>query len=101
MYPENYGWEEDAAQPGVARRHLGTFTERHVELSVLRLAAGAACAMPARPGARVFFVFGGAGQAGDQPYRAHSAWQTAPGEALTLRADAPSEIFVAGLPIFS
>ena len=101
MYPENYAWEEDAAQPGVARRHLGTFTERHVELSTLRLGAGASCAMPARTGVRVYFALSGTGSAGDQAYRALSAWETAPGEPLTLRADTPSEIFVAGLPIFS
>jgi hypothetical protein len=101
MYPEHYEWEQDAAQLGVARRHLGTFTERHVELSVLRLDAGATCAMPPRPGTRVHFAFGGTGTAAGQPYRALSAWETAPGEALALRAETASEIFVAGLPIFA
>jgi hypothetical protein len=101
MYPESYEWVPDPAQPGVAQRHLGTFTERHVELAILRLAAGAVCTLPARPGTRVHFALTGAGSAAGEPYRALSAWEAASGETIALRAAAESEIFIAGLPIFS
>jgi len=101
MYPEHYDWRPDPAQPGVTERRLGSFTERAVEISVLRLAPDATCTLPARPGARVFFAFGGSGTVGGQPYRALSAWQTAPGETPSLHAAAASEIFVAGLPVFA
>jgi hypothetical protein len=101
MHPESYEWAPDPAQPGVAQRHLGTFTERHVELAVLRLAAGAACTLPARLGIRVHFALTGTGSAAGEPYRALSAWEAAPGETIALRAAAESEIFIAGLPIFS
>ncbi len=101
MDPENYDWAPDSGQKGVARRHLGTFTERRVELSLLRLDAGITCMLPPRQGTRLHFALKGAGEVDDQPYRALSAWSTAAGESIALSAEAPSEIFVAGLPLFA
>jgi hypothetical protein len=100
MYPDSFEWETDRAEPGVARRHLGSFTERRVALSIVRLDAGAVAMLPVRPGTRLYFALSGDGAAGDRPYRAHSAWSTEPNEPVSIRANAPSEIFVAGLPIF-
>jgi hypothetical protein len=101
MNPEHYAWVPDPAQPGVSHRHLGTFTERQVEVGLVRVAAGAGCTLATRPGARLHFALAGSGQVGDQPFRALSAWETAPGEAPAIRAASDAEIFVAGLPIFS
>jgi hypothetical protein len=100
MDPKNYAWEPDAKQDGVSHRHLGTFTERHIELSLLRIRAGRTCLLPSRGGRRLHFALGGAGTAADLPYRKLSAWSTAPGETVAMKAEVESEIFVLGLPIF-
>src|SRR5262249_9720924 len=41
MKPENFVWLDDARAPGIARKPLGSFTERGTRLEMLRLAPDA------------------------------------------------------------
>jgi quercetin dioxygenase-like cupin family protein len=80
--------------PGVARRRLGVFGERGLEIATWRLSAGAALDLPEADAVRLLWVMDGATQAGG----AGSAMMLAPGEAGRVVAVQAAEIFALTLP---
>ena len=100
MRPQNFPWSPVKGENGVQERALGTFTERHIEVSMRRIPAGARTEFPARGGALLGFLLSGSAQLGAQGLRPHSAFELEAGEAACLNASAPTEIFLLGLPEF-
>lgn len=101
MNPDNSAWLPDEGQNGVARRTLGLFTERLIEASQIRVAAGATLTEAATRAPRLLFVQSGHGTGTGGEWRLHTAVELAVGESVTVTADQDMVVFVMGLPIFA
>jgi hypothetical protein len=97
---ENFEWQP-TAEPGVAVKHLGRFTERDVSIDFLRLDAGVRHTSGSTSQSRIVFVKSGAGSAGTASWRRHSAIDVAPGEAVELVAESAAEFLVLTLSRFA
>jgi hypothetical protein len=93
MHPEAFAWR-DGGQ-GVKRKHLGTFGERGVALSMVRLKGGSL--MLAQSVRCLGFVYGGKGRAGDEALGLHDAFEVLPGETLKLSGDS-LEVLLMDIP---
>lgn len=100
MRPQNFEWQE-TGQLGLAIKPLGSFTERHVEVSLLKLAAGVRARIASRPGRQVGFLTGGAGRLDGNELRQYSAFLLDPGENGEIESQGGMEILLIGLPIFA
>lgn len=99
--PETFGWTGDPAQPGVAWRRLGTFTEREVRIAFARVDLGATFTLGTEPAREIAFVKEGALAAGGTEYPALTAFGTAAAdEPQTLTATRPTVLFYVKLPTF-
>ena len=98
---DNFDWVDRADEPGVRVKHLGSFTEKAVGASAMRLEAGARHRIEAQPQLRLLFVLDGTGSvAPGQLYSRHSAIELLAGEALNLQADTATEAVLMALPRF-
>jgi hypothetical protein len=93
--PANYEWLPVAGQAGVARKPLGTFTERQCGAELVRLERGAAYRADGRS---VYLVLRGSGIVGDAPFRQLTALHLEDGEHAELVARDETEILRLVLP---
>lgn len=101
MTPANFAWVEDAASPGIARKLLGSFTERGTRIEMFRLAPQAAVSLGEAQARLLVFVLSGDGTLDDETWSTHAALQLEAGERATLTATAPSELLVIALPLLA
>jgi hypothetical protein len=101
MKPQHFDWHDDAEQAGVSTKHLGTFSERQLEISMLRVAAGASARMAPRPSTQIGVVIAGTGRAGTHELRQHAAFSIEREEGALLTAVTELELLWVGLPIFA
>ncbi|HWE74493.1 MAG TPA: hypothetical protein VG328_15120 [Stellaceae bacterium] len=100
MNPAHFAWVPDRAQPGVARKLLGSFTERGTRIELLRLDKGARLAAGEADTRLLLFALSGAGEGWEQ----HAAFQIEPlvsekGEHATIAATQPAELLQIALPM--
>ncbi len=97
MDPKNFDWVPSEVK-GVSEKLLGAFSERRVEIAVLKIEAGATyiCDAPS-----VFLTNSGAGTVANQPLRAFTTVWVARGDCITFRADQTVEMLRMGLPDLS
>ena len=101
MTPANFAWVADRDNAGVARKLLGTFTERGTRIEMRRLDEAASMTL-AEAGSRLLvFALSGAGQSAGEEWAAHSAWQIEAGESATIAATASAELLVITLPMLT
>lgn len=103
MNPAHFAWIEDRAQRGVARKLLGSFTERGTRIEKLRLDPGARLAAGEADTRLLLFALSGAGEAAGERWEEHAAFQVEPlvsgkGEHATIAATAPTELLAIALP---
>jgi hypothetical protein len=98
LEPNRFAWRELSA--GVQRKHLGTFHEYGLQLSQIKLAAGAHMALDANPHAQLLFCISGEGSLGGSAYGRWSSAEIVRGESASLSAKADSEFYQFGLPDF-
>lgn len=101
MNPDNYPWVPEAGAPGVARRHIASFSERRVEIAEIKLEAGARTEEQAPEAPRFLFVRAGEGSAAGAPIRKHSLVELAAGENAALTAVSGLHILTISMPVFS
>ena len=99
--PMNFDWQPDADRPGVAMKRLGTFSEREIEIAMMKLEAGTKAAIAARPGIQIGVVVAGEGAIGSEILCPHAAFSLAAGEGAEITAASPLELYLIGLPIFA
>jgi hypothetical protein len=97
--PENFEWEPSDEQPGFARKQLCAFSERNLQFSVVKLAAGAHAHQPPRGGIQIGFVLHGTGSVNGQALRKYSAFSSR--EEIALQTEEGMEVLLVGLPIFA
>lgn len=101
MNPENYPWLPEAGAPGVARRHIASFSERRIEIAQIKLEPGAQTTETAPAAPRFLFVQEGQGAAAGTPVRTHSLVELAAGESAALAAAAPLLVLTISMPVFT
>lgn len=94
MHSDRFGWRPVADQPCVEERVLGSFTDIDIGISFVRIAAGAIHRVS---GHSVLYVVNGEGD-GVEQWTSETAMEVEAGEALDLKARAPTEIFAIRLP---
>jgi hypothetical protein len=101
MNPDNYSWVKDPNTPGVARKIVGTFTERAVRIGFIELDTGAELAFGTEPSPEVLFLKEGRISCNGTVHEQYTAFGTTTEEhAQTLTAVAPSELVYIKLATF-
>jgi hypothetical protein len=101
MSLDGFKWIEDPAEPGIARKALGTFTERKTEMGLIRLEAGATLKAGLHDTKELLFLMSGNIEAEGKSYGEHTAFGLAAKEGpVPLKAIENSQIFYIHLPKF-
>lgn len=96
---ENFEWQPLPEHPGVAFKHIGSFTEKDIAVQFIRLDAGSTYTLPARQQKQVIFVKNGTGRFGTgEEWFQHTAVDLDTGESVDMRATTPSEAMVLLFP---
>jgi hypothetical protein len=98
--PDRFAYTPVSGAPGVARKLLGSFSERALEISFYRLDAGAALALNgAEAGRMLLYVLSGAGMVdGDKPFGPACAMRLNAADAGRIEATEPTELYALVLP---
>jgi hypothetical protein len=54
--PANFDWIDDADQPGVSRKRLGTFSEREIRIELIKVQSGASLRFGDAPSSEILFL---------------------------------------------
>jgi hypothetical protein len=101
MNPENYPWIPEASTSGVSRRHIGTFSERRIEIAQIKIEAGARIVENAATAPRFLLVLEGSGAAWETSLRKLTLMELASGESATLAAAETLLLLAITMPTFS
>lgn len=99
--PDHFTWQPDPDQPALARKHLGTFSERRLTIEMLRVDAGERARIAPRPGTQLGVIVRGTGRAGGGELREQTVFSLERGEDATLDATTFLELLLVGLPVFA
>jgi len=91
--PDGFLWHERAGEPGARHKLLGTFAERGLSLELAAIDAGSTYTARACSALRFFFVRAGEGECGGEPFEPSTAFRLVCGEAMSIRANTPTELF--------
>jgi hypothetical protein len=95
MDPDNFAWRPSAEQPGVAHKHMGTFTEFGSGIDLIRLDAGVEIELEPHS---IYFVLSGSGKAGAEPWLRYTTMHTDKTEQPKIKASEQSVIYHIRLP---
>jgi hypothetical protein len=94
MHPDAFAWVPAPDEPGVAHKHLGTFSERRTSVGFMRYHAGATHRVHDLGATELQFVVSGALQVAAGRYDARSAFKFDPGDDVVMRAIEPAATYV-------
>jgi hypothetical protein len=101
MNPEAFSWVNDAEHTGVARKLLGSFTERDIRVEFVRLEKGASLDFGLEKSNEVMFLKEGALTHDNTRYEEHTGFGMEPeDQPVTLHAVEPSELVYIKMPTF-
>lgn len=101
MNPAAFDWIKDRDSPGVGRKMLGDFTERHVRVGFIRLDKGARLNFGVEPAPEALVVIRGGVSCDGREFGPLSAFGTEADEAAAiLTARESSELYYIKLPSF-
>ena len=100
MKPAHFTWLVDPDQVDVAIKRLGTFSERRLEIAMLRIGPRAQARIPARRSTQIGVMISGTGRAGDHDLRPQAAFSIDRDEGAVIAAATKIEMLLVGLPIF-
>ncbi len=101
MNPASFDWVMDADSPGVARKHLGTFTERDVRFGFVRLEKGATLQFGAEMSPEALVLMNGTMTHDNSSYGRYTAFGTEADESpVALTAVEPSELLYMKMPTY-
>jgi hypothetical protein len=101
MKPAHFDWVADPDQPDVSIKRLGTFSERQVEIAMLRVAAGAGARITPRRSTQIGVIISGTGNTAEHELRPQTALSLECDEGALLTAATEVELLLVGLPIFA
>jgi len=101
MKPENFVWVTDPEHPGIARKWLGTFTERQLHISYLHIEDDAELSLKPHPAPQILFVSKGGVSYQGKNYGLHAAFGLEAHEGLSGLAGIESaDLLYVQMPIF-
>lgn len=98
MDPNNFSWRASRDQQGIAKKHMGTFTECGTGVDLHRLAAGAELELEPHS---IYFVLSGSGKAGQEKWLRYTTLHVGKNERPKIRAEEDAEIYHIRLPDLS
>jgi hypothetical protein len=102
MDPQNFVWLADPKQPGVTRKWLGSFTERQVLISYLRVDPRATLKLDKYPAPQILYVVKGALSHQGKTYGANTAFSLDEGEGpVEFAGVEANELLFIQLPVFA
>jgi len=100
ILPDAFAWVPSADEPGIAHKHLATFSERGTRVGFIQYDAGATHRVPAPRAPELHFVVEGALRGGDGVFGRWTAIQIDPGDEPVFEAIEATTVYVIGLPVF-
>jgi hypothetical protein len=98
MDPAHFNWLPVPGEPGVARRYLGSFTERAFWIEQIKIDSGAAWTSTTDDGRRLIVALSGEATVDDTKIGRLAALQVEAGEELQLNVTEEMVLHVVGLP---
>jgi mannose-6-phosphate isomerase-like protein (cupin superfamily) len=98
MEPDNFAWRTSEGQQGVAKKHMGTFTECGTGVDLHRLAAGVELELEPHS---IYFVLSGSGKAGQEKWLRYTTLHVGKNQRPKIRAEEDAEIYHIRLPDLS
>ena len=98
MDPDNFAWRSSKDQQGVAKKHMGTFTECGTGVDLHRLAAGVELELEPHS---IYFVLSGSGKAGQDKWLRYTTLHVDKNERPKIKADEEAVIYHIRLPDLS
>jgi hypothetical protein len=98
--PDSFAWAPYGKDRAAWIKRLGVFTERSLEISMLKVGANGEFTVRHRPGTQIGIILSGAGQISPEKYGALSTFSLQRDETANLRTDAETMILLIGLPLF-
>jgi hypothetical protein len=98
--PDGFAWMPYGRDGNAWIKRLGVFTERSVEISMLKFDANGEFTLPRRSGTQIGYLLSGAGQIGSEKYSDICAFSLDRDETATLRTETESVMLLIGLPLF-
>lgn len=99
--PAAFSWMKDRLAPGIARKNLGSFTERDARFGFVRMEKGATLEFGVEKSPEVLFLMEGAVMHDGHQYEEQTAFATETDESpVLLKAAEPSELVYMKLPTF-
>ncbi|MGH9049690.1 MAG: hypothetical protein ACRDY4_08180, partial [Acidimicrobiia bacterium] len=93
IVPDAFTWVP-TTEPGVERKHLGTFSERETTIGFLRYTTGATHRVAARRSPELHFILDGVLRLGGRVHRRWTAFMFDPSDDQTLEALDPTTTYV-------
>ena len=100
MRTDHFVWQDQPGQRGVEAKLLGVFTERRLEIAMLRIAAGSHAMLGPRDGVQTAYVVTGTGTVDEAAIGPQTAFEVKAGTAAQVLASTDIDLIVVGLPIF-
>jgi hypothetical protein len=101
MHPENFTWMSDSDVPGLSRKLLGIFTERHLRVEFMHLEPDVEFVFGKEPSNEMLFILEGALSRGGVVHERLSAFGAAASDSPeTLQATQQTELLYVKLPSF-
>ena len=101
MNPAAFGWVKDKELAGVARKNLGSFSERDIRFGFVRMDKGASLDFGVEDSSEILFINEGALTHDNSRYDKHVAFSTDPDEKpVQFKAVEPTELVYMKLPTF-
>lgn len=99
--PGHFDWREDPGHPGVSRKYLGTFSERKLEMELVRVAPGASLVSRSESARQFLLTTSGEGTCAGEAYAALAANQIEPGENIPMSAATETKFLRVVVPLLS
>jgi len=98
--PDSFDWSPYDTNRDAWIKRLGVFTERSVEISMIKIGADGECTVRLRPATQIGIILSGAGQISDRSYGALTTFSLQRDETATLHPEAETTMLLLGLPVF-
>ncbi len=102
MNPASYAWIKDAAQPGIARKMLGSFTENNMQVGFIRIDPGATLTVEKHTAPNLLFVIKGLVSHDGKSHGVYTAFALDEGEGpVKIKGIEQAELYNVRLPTFA
>ena len=100
MRPDAFVWQEQPGQRGIEAKLLGVFTERRLEVAMMRIEGGNRALLGPRDGVQTVYTITGTGTVDGAALGPQTAFEVKAGTAAQVVAMTDVDMIVVGLPIF-